>query len=297
MVVVKYLTIFDPSKLLYILKIFSSRDSVYSYLEDLRSNGKSIGFVPTMGALHAGHLSLIDAARLKVDIVVCSIFVNPTQFNDKRDLENYPRPIEDDIRKLKEVFCDILFLPEVDEMYNSADFWFLELNDLDNILEGKIRPGHYQGVTQIVKKLFDIIKPHYAFFGQKDYQQYMVISYMVKKLRLKIKLVKCPIIREADGLAMSSRNIYLSSVERKNALALFHGLNKAKVLFKTKTISQIKKNISGFLDSSPGIEAEYFEIFNASTFEPASSKRAASLIALVAARVGNIRIIDNMIIK
>ncbi len=164
LVVFKYLTIFEPVKSIYILKIFNSREAIYEYLKELRSAGRSIGFVPTMGALHAGHLSLIEAARKQSDIVVCSIFVNPTQFTDKKDLENYPRPIEDDIRKLKEHKCDILFLPEVDEMYNSSEFWEIELGNLDKILEGRIRPGHYQGVTQIVKKLFDTIQQDYAFF-------------------------------------------------------------------------------------------------------------------------------------
>lgn len=250
-----------------------------------------------MGALHPGHISLIEAARLLTDVVVCSIFVNPTQFNDKKDLENYPRPIEEDIEMLRAVKCDVLFLPEVDEMYNSTDLWNIELGNLDKILEGSIRPGHYQGVTQIVKKLFDTLRPHYAFFGQKDYQQYMVISYMVKKLRIRIRLVICPIIREIDGLAMSSRNVYLSPDDRRNALALFHGLNKARDMYKTSTVSQIKEEVCAFLESSPGIEPEYFEIYNARSFEPLNSKRAANVIALVAARVGKIRIIDNMMLK
>jgi pantoate--beta-alanine ligase len=279
------------------LKIFNSRQAVHNYLNELRASGKSIGFVPTMGALHAGHLSLIKLARQKADVIVCSIFVNPTQFNDKKDLENYPRPIEDDIRKLEEVNCNVLFIPGVSEMYNSAEKWNMELGNFDNILEGKIRPGHYQGVTQIVKKLFDTINPHYAFFGQKDYQQFMVISYMVKKLRVKTKLVLCPIIRESDGLAMSSRNIYLSPDDRKNALALSKVLTKVKERYKTKTIPQIKKEVESYLKSAPGIEIEYFEIFNANSFEATSSKRPASLIALVAAKVGSIRIIDNMILK
>jgi pantoate--beta-alanine ligase len=147
------------------LKIFNNREAIHHHLNDLRLEGKSIGFVPTMGALHAGHLSLIEAARKKTDVVVCSIFVNPTQFNDKKDLENYPRPIEEDLEKLSAFNCDILFLPEVEEMYNSSEFWEISLGDLDKILEGKIRPGHYQGVTQIVKKLFDTLKPDVAFFG------------------------------------------------------------------------------------------------------------------------------------
>jgi len=247
-----------------------------------------------MGALHAGHLSLIEAARRRTDVVVCSIFVNPTQFNDKKDLENYPRPIEEDLRKLKEFKCDVLFLPEVDEMYNSSEFWKIELGNLDKILEGQIRPGHYQGVTQIVKKLFDTVQPDFAFFGQKDYQQIMVIAHMVKKLRIRVKLVICPIIRENDGLAMSSRNVYLLPRERMHALALFRSLTLAQELFKTESLAQIKIKVNAFLESCPGIEVEYFEIFNASTFEPITSKRAVTMIALVAARIGKIRIIDNM---
>ena len=276
------------------MKIFNKREAIHHYLDDLRSAGKSIGFVPTMGALHAGHLSLIEAARMKTDVVVCSIFVNPTQFNDKKDLENYPRPIEEDLKKLRAFKCDVLFLPEVDEMYNSSEFWKIELGNLDKILEGKIRPGHYQGVTQIVKKLFDTVQPDYAFFGQKDYQQIMVITHMVKKLKIRVKLVICPIIREDDGLAMSSRNVYLLPGERIQALALYKSLTLAQELFKTESLNQIKKRVNDFLESCPGIEIEYFEIFNARTFEPVTSKRAATMIALVAARIGKIRIIDNM---
>ncbi len=276
------------------MKIFNNREAIHHYLDDLRSAGKSIGFVPTMGALHAGHLSLIEAARSKTDVVVCSIFVNPTQFNDKKDLENYPRPIEEDLRKLREFKCDVLFLPEVNEMYNSSEFWKIELDNLDKILEGKIRPGHYQGVTQIVKKLFDTVMPDNAFFGQKDYQQIMVIAHMVKKLKIRVKLVICPIIRENDGLAMSSRNVYLLPGERMQALALYKSLKLAQELFKTESLYQIKKKVNAFLESCPGIETEYFEIFNARTFGPVTSKGAATMIALVAARIGKIRIIDNM---
>lgn len=279
------------------MEIFRTRAEIHTYLEGLRSLGRSIGFVPTMGALHEGHLSLVEAAGKKTDVVVCSIFVNPTQFNDKKDLENYPRPIEDDIKTLQKAECAVLFLPEVAEMYQSHDEWHIELNNLDTVLEGEIRPGHYQGVTQIVKKLFDIIEPDYAFFGQKDYQQFMVISYMVKKLCISVKLIKCPIVREDDGLAMSSRNVYLSVSDRQNALALFKALSQAKDRFGTDPLSQIKKEVLAFLKSSPGIEPEYFEIFDARTFEPVSSESREQIIALVAARIGGIRIIDNMMLK
>lgn len=266
-------------------------------MDALKKEGKTIGFVPTMGALHAGHLSLIEQARKETDFVVCSIFVNPTQFNDKKDLENYPRPVEDDINKLKEVKCDVLFLPEVEEMYDKSEKWSIDLAELDKILEGKIRPGHYQGVTQIVKKLFDTFKPDLAFFGQKDFQQFMVISHMVKKLKINVKLVLCPIVREPDGLAMSSRNIRLSASERQHALALFKGLSMFKGSFKTKSLKELKLEVTSYLKSAPGIELEYFEIFNTKTFQPVNSKRAGSIIALVAAKVGPIRIIDNMIIE
>ncbi|SKB70494.1 pantoate--beta-alanine ligase [Daejeonella lutea] len=279
------------------MEIFRTRAEVRNYLEQVKPEGHSVGFVPTMGALHQGHLSLIEAARNKTDLVVCSIFVNPTQFNDKNDLANYPRPIEDDIHKLREAHCDVLFLPEVGEMYNSADKWNIELENLDNILEGEIRPGHYHGVTQIVKKLFDIISPDYAFFGQKDFQQFVVISFMVKKLGLKVKLIMCPIVREKDGLAMSSRNVYLSQEDRQHALALFKSLSKAKADFDTMSISELNRNAMDYLSNAPGIKTEYFEIYNADTFEPTTSKATEKVIALVAARVGKIRIIDNMILN
>lgn len=279
------------------MEIFRTRTEVHSYLEKVKIDGNSIGFVPTMGALHEGHLSLIDAARTKADVVVCSIFVNPTQFSDKKDLENYPRPIEDDIKKLEGANCDVLFLPKVDEMYNSNDNWHIKLNDFDTILEGEIRPGHYQGVTQIVKKLFDIVRPDYAFFGQKDFQQFVIISYMVKKLGINIQLIRCPIIRENDGLAMSSRNVYLSKEDRQNALSLFNSLTRAKEEFSHMSIPQVKKNAMDYLSNAVGIKVEYFELYDINTFEPASSKQAENVIALVAARVGNIRIIDNMILS
>lgn len=279
------------------MEIFKTRAEVQNFLKELRSPGRIVGFVPTMGALHEGHLSLIAAAKERTDIVVCSIFVNPTQFNDKKDLENYPRPIADDIHKLQQVDCDILFLPEVDEMYSDANSWHIELNGLDNILEGEIRPGHYQGVTQIVKKLFDIVKPDYAFFGQKDFQQFVIISYMVRELAIQVNLVRCPIVREKDGLAMSSRNVYLKGEDRQHALALFKTLSQTRADFERLTIAQLSNQASDMLAESPGIEPEYFEIFNAETFEPAISKFEGPLVALVAARVGSIRIIDNMILS
>lgn len=278
------------------MEIFKTRAEVQDHLRELRSAGNTVGFVPTMGALHDGHLSLIDAAGLRADVVVCSIFVNPTQFNDKKDLENYPRPIESDIEKLKDSGCDVLFLPVVEEMYDSSEEWHIELGNLDNILEGEIRPGHYQGVTQIVKKLFDTVQPDFAFFGQKDFQQFVVISYMIKKLGMKLELVRCPIVRESDGLAMSSRNVYLKGDERMQALALYQSLKMAASQFGLKPMTEIRKEALDFLNSSPGVMPEYFEIYDAETFRPASVD-STKIVALVAVRIGKIRIIDNMILN
>jgi pantoate--beta-alanine ligase len=185
------------------LKIFKTRQQLREYLDEARKTGKSIGFVPTMGALHNGHLSLIARAQQQTSLVVCSIFVNPTQFNDPKDLEKYPRPIESDIAKLEGAGCDVLFNPEVSEMYAGNEQWHLNIGELESLLEGASRPGHYQGVTQVVNKLFDIVQPDLAFFGQKDYQQYLVINKMIELLNLPVKLVMCPIEREPDGLAMS----------------------------------------------------------------------------------------------
>lgn len=279
------------------MEIFTTRKEVHNYLKKVKSVGQTIGLVPTMGALHAGHLSLIEAALKKTDLVVCSIFVNPTQFNDKSDLENYPRPIEADIQMLKEANCSVLFAPQSEEIYHNNEKWSIGLNGLDKILEGAIRPGHYQGVTQVVKKLFDIIRPDYAFFGQKDYQQFMVVAYMIKKLRMKVKLVQCPIIREQGGLAMSSRNVYLNPKEREEALILYQGLRRAKEKFNSVPVNELKKDVGEFLNSCPAVRIEYFEICNARTLEPVTSRRAKNIIALVAAKIGKIRIIDNMMLK
>lgn len=279
------------------MKIFTTRAAVSRYIDQQKKAGLLIGFVPTMGALHEGHLSLLRSAKEQTDLVVSSIFVNPTQFNDPKDLEKYPRPVEEDISKLQKGVCDVLFLPEVTEMYSEQENWHIELDGLDNMLEGILRPGHYQGVTQIVKKLFDTINPDFAFFGQKDYQQFLIISKMVKKLRMKVKLVMCPTVREYDGLAMSSRNIYLSETERKQSLALFQALQQTKKNFNKQPLQLLKSEAICYLNQSQGIDLEYFEICNASTLEPISSKRVRNLIALVAARIGKTRLIDNMILK
>lgn len=277
------------------MKVFKLKNEVLQHLNQLRLLGKTIGLVPTMGALHQGHLSLIDMARQSADVVVSSIFVNPTQFNDPKDLERYPRPIEQDIQKLEQAGCDILFNPEVDEMYAGNEQWHLDLGDAELLLEGKFRPGHYQGVTQVVFKLFDIIKPTIAFFGQKDYQQFIVISKMVELLELPVKLVMCPILRDPDGLAMSSRNVHLSTVERQQALVLSKSLFWLKKHFNRNGILSFQERAIDIIKQQQGVELEYLELTDGETLHPATPY-SKIIVALVAARVGKTRLIDNILL-
>jgi pantoate--beta-alanine ligase len=277
------------------LIIFNKTAEIAEYLQNLRNLGKTTGFVPTMGALHAGHLSLVRLAQQSNDIVICSIFVNPTQFNDPKDLEKYPRPIAEDIKKLEEAGCDILFNPPVTEMYAGNEQWHIDIGELEHLLEGKFRPGHYQGVTQVVYKLFSIVKPTRAYFGQKDYQQFLVINKMVALLKLPVQLVMCPIEREADGLAMSSRNIHLSADDRRHALVLSRTLSWIKTHFDKTHLSPLQAEATKQISAEPGVQLEYFEIADGDNLHPAN-QNTTNFVALVAARVGNTRLIDNMLL-
>jgi len=280
------------------LEIVSTKLSLQALLQPHRERGARIGFVPTMGALHPGHLSLIRHARKYVDVVVCSIFVNPTQFNDPADLEKYPRPVENDIRLLQEAGCDVLFHPEVTEMYGTGEKWHLDLGHLDEVLEGEHRPGHFQGVTQIVKKLFDYVQPDLACFGQKDFQQFKVVEYMVNKLRIPVALEMCPTVREVDGLAMSSRNVRLTPQGRQQALALYRTLQRAKTGVGMKSLDALRKEAIAGLRNSPGVQLEYFAIYRADTFEEANEITPSQpLVALVAAWVDGVRLIDNLLLQ
>jgi pantoate--beta-alanine ligase len=277
------------------LIIFNTTHELDAYLLELKSQGKTTGFVPTMGALHQGHLSLIKLAQQDNDVTICSIFVNPTQFNDPADLEKYPRPIADDIKKLEAAGCDILFNPAVNEIYAGNEQWHLDLGELEHLLEGKFRPGHYQGVTQVVYKLFNIVKPGRAYFGQKDYQQFMVISKMVQLLNMPVQLVMCPIEREADGLAMSSRNIHLTADDRQHALILSKTLQWVKGNFDKNKLDSLQTAAAEQITAEPGVQLEYFEIADGDNLHPAN-QNTQNFVALVAARVGNTRLIDNMIL-
>ncbi|WP_312742470.1 pantoate--beta-alanine ligase [Sphingobacterium multivorum] len=282
------------------MEIFKTKASLQAYLQQARSTGQKIALIPTMGALHEGHLSLLNYAKPISDIRVCSIFVNPTQFNDPKDLEKYPRPIENDIRLLESVDCDILFLPSVDEMYpDKNEAWHLDLGELDQIWEGEKRPGHFQGVTQVVYKLFTLVQPDIACFGQKDFQQVMVIKRMIAMKDLAIQLAICPIIRDQDGLALSSRNARLSDAGKRTALALSRSLQYVKDhIHDAIPLAEIKNKALQILTDTEGLTVEYFALCESSTLKEVNHiDFSKQHVALVAAWVEGVRLIDNMILN
>lgn len=277
------------------MKIITRKEDLTSLLLQHKQEGKRIGLVPTMGALHQGHLSLIQQSLTYTDVTVASIFVNPTQFNNKADLLKYPKPIAEDIAKLEQTGCHILFHPEVEEMYPVVDEpWNYDVGELDLLLEGEFRPGHYKGVTQIVYKLFKTAIPDVAFFGQKDYQQFLVIKKMVHDFNLPIQLKSCDIIRETDGLAMSSRNIHLNPEERLAALSLSKALIFIKDNYNLLSLDELKQQANKFFTSSNLLNLEYLRICNPDNLHDLQEKGPA--IALIACFVGTTRLIDNMML-
>jgi len=281
------------------LEIFKTKAALKAFLQPLKASAKKIALVPTMGALHNGHISLIKLAQQNADVIICSIFVNPTQFTDPKDLEKYPRPIEHDLAMLADAGCNAVFMPNVEEMYpNGADeAWHIDLGKAEFLLEGEFRKGHYQGVTQIVKKLFDAVEPDVAMFGQKDFQQVFMIKNMLSYFKLPITIITCPIIREDDGLAMSSRNIHLSTEERLHSLVLSKSLQFVVDHFDEYPLAELVDKAKAYYQGIEGVELDYFTIADGNTLEPAKSKDEDNLVALVAAKVGSTRLIDNMIIK
>lgn len=278
------------------LKVINTVAALKSLLGPIRLAQQKIALVPTMGALHKGHVSLIEVAQQHAEVVVCSIFVNPTQFTDPKDLEKYPRPLEHDMAMLEQCGCDIVFMPSVKEMYPGPENWHIELGPAEFLLEGEFRRGHYQGVTQIVKKLFDVVSPDIAFFGQKDFQQVLMIQQMVSYFNLSVQIITCPIIREEDGLAMSSRNIHLNAQDRQNALVLSRALYNVKDHFDLGRIPELEAEARQMIEATPGVKLDYFVIVDGLTLEPAELPYGKQLVALVAAKVGETRLIDNMIL-
>jgi pantoate--beta-alanine ligase len=265
---------------------------------EARSEQRVIGFVPTMGALHAGHMALVERARRECSPVYASIFLNPTQFGPNEDLSKYPRVLEADLEKLTDAKVDGLFLPDAAEIYPSGFSTYVHVEGLSERLEGKSRPGHFRGVATVVLKLFEIVQPHYAYFGRKDAQQVRIIQKMVHDLNLDVELVICPTVREADGLAMSSRNAYLDGEERKAATVLFRALQAAErelCAGVTDTL-ELKSATRKVLEHEPRARVDYAEIVDAETYEPVV-RVGRRCYALLAVRVGNTRLIDNMLIR
>lgn len=261
-----------------------------------RSKGKSIGFVPTMGALHAGHLSLVGQAGKETDFVVVSIFVNPTQFNDQNDLINYPRNLARDLQLLEATACQLVFVPEVETMYPEADTRRFDFGPLEQVMEGKFRPGHFNGVAQIVSKLFEAVSPDKAFFGQKDFQQLVIIKAMVKQLNLPVTVVPCPIVREADGLAKSSRNERLTAEQRAHAPHIYRTLTEAGNKTTEMTVEEIKDWVVRKIDADPFLQTEYFEIVDDEQLQPVGCwEQPVNKVGCVAVFCGDIRLIDNVV--
>lgn len=275
--------------------VFAKIKSVQQKIKSLKK-GTSIGFVPTMGALHKGHLSLIEQAKKDNDIVVVSIFVNPTQFNKKEDLINYPKTIDTDLTLLKTVFCDIVFTPTAEEIYsNNIESQSFNFDGLEHQMEGKFRDGHFDGVGTIVKRLFEIITPHKSYFGEKDFQQLQIIRKMTQKHQLPVKVIGCDIYREKDGLAMSSRNARLTKEHRNSAPFIYKTLKQAKIEFGTKSALEVADWVEKEFKKQPLLELEYFEIAAEDTLQPIKDKgNKQNQRAFIAVFADKIRLIDNI---
>ncbi len=277
------------------MEIAKTVEDVRRAVLTVRANGKRVGLVPTMGALHEGHLSLIRRARIETECVVVSIFVNPAQFGPHEDLARYPRPFDEDSRLCRQESVDLVFAPDVSVVYPAGFASFVAVDGLSDRMEGTFRPGHFRGVATVVLKLFNIVAPDIAYFGQKDAQQAQVIRHMVRDLAMPVKIRVCPTVREPDGLALSSRNAYLSPDERQSALALSRSLFKAKELIESgeRDAKSVRHKMRSVLESAPGVVLDYSELVDHVTFEPVR-EISGSLLAVVAARVGKTRLIDNL---
>ncbi|MEP2773329.1 MAG: pantoate--beta-alanine ligase [Fulvivirga sp.] len=280
------------------MEVFKEINPLKSYLKTFRSKGKQIGLVPTMGALHEGHLTLVEKSNQENDLTVCSIYVNPTQFNNKGDLSNYPRELENDLKLLKQNGCDVVFVPSDEVMYPNPVKMKLSFGHLETTMEGAFRPGHFTGVGIIVSKLFNITEPDRAYFGQKDLQQFLVIKQLVSDMAFDVELRCVEIIREDDGLAKSSRNLRLSAEDRKKSIILLQALQRGKsLLLNGGTVETCKLEVSQMMDI-PNVSLEYFEVVEANNLTPLTNISDNINVALcVAAFVGEVRLIDNIIFR
>ena len=277
------------------MKVLKSKKTLIDYVERQREMGKKIGFAPTMGALHQGHLSLYKAAKKENDEVISSIFVNPTQFNNPDDFQKYPKTLEKDLELLEKAGVDAVYVPNVEEMYpdglNSKKYDF---DGLENEMEGKYRPGHFDGVGTIVEELFRQVQPHNAYFGEKDYQQLAIIKKMIEKTKRPVKIHGVPTLREEDGLAMSSRNVRLTETQRKEATIIYETLTKVKEWFKVISLEEIKQKVTDIFRNS-NFELEYFVIADEETLKEANAiDENREYRAFIVAYAGDVRLIDNM---
>ncbi len=277
------------------MEIIHTVSHLEALLQQLRGEGKTIGFVPTMGALHAGHLKLVKLCASENDVCVVSIFVNPTQFNNKEDLQRYPRNLEEDSQLLTQVDADVLFAPSVEEIYPEPDSRLFDFGLLDKVMEGRYRPGHFNGVAQVVSKLFAFTKPDRAYFGEKDFQQLAIIQAMVKQLRLPVQIVPVPIVRESDGLAMSSRNQLLTEQQRIEAANIYRVLNESRALVETTTPDKLTDWVIDRVNEVSELQVEYFEIVDGESLQLVSSwEHADSVVGCIAVFCGAVRLIDNI---
>ena len=276
------------------MEVFETKNKLVQVLDLYRKKGITIGFVPTMGALHFGHLSLVEQSRRENGITVVSIFVNPTQFNVQSDLDNYPRTLDADLRQLEAAGCDFVFAPPVKEMYPEEDTRAFDFGMLDKVMEGAYRHGHFNGVAQIVSKLFDVVQPDKAYFGEKDFQQLAIIRRLVAMTNDPVQIVGCPIVREADGLAMSSRNVRLTPEQRQNAPVIARTLFACKEKINIMNLDELKKWVVQQIDSTPCLQTEYFDIVNRHTLQTAAQYRENTMQACIAVHAGVVRLIDNI---
>lgn len=274
------------------MRKIDSINEVVGLVSEIKAQGKTIGLVPTMGALHIGHLSLIEKARKENDIIICSVFVNPIQFNNQEDLDKYPRDIEKDCLLLEDAGCDYVFSPSAEEVYAEKPTETFNFGTLETVMEGKMRPGHFNGVATIVSRLFNWINPTRAYFGEKDFQQLAIIKDMVRQLNSPVEIVPCPIVRESDGLAMSSRNMRLSEEKRAIASKINSILKKSVSMKENISLSQIKSFVKNEFSLLKDFELEYFELVDDLTLQPVNQKGENGVVGCVAVWLGGVRLID-----
>lgn len=277
------------------MKVIHTIKDLQAELSVLKAQGKKVGLVPTMGALHAGHASLVKRSVNENEVTVVSVFVNPTQFNDKNDLVKYPRTLDADCKLLEACGATYAFAPSVEEMYPEPDTRQFSYAPLDTVMEGAFHPGHFNGVCQIVSKLFEAVKPHRAYFGEKDFQQLAIIREMVRQMQFDLEIVGCPIVREEDGLALSSRNARLSAEERENALKISQTLFKSRTFAATHTVSETLKFVEDAIAAVPGLRLEYFEIVDGNTLQKVDNWNQTSyVVGCITVFCGDVRLIDNI---